>query len=108
MRQASKASPRWAHDAATTTARSPIRQVADAVHGRDGLDRVLLRDCLRDAAQFGLGRRVRDIGQPGDRMAVVMVAHGSGEDRDPARLGRHHGGLNLIHRQWGIAQRDQA
>ena len=35
-REASYAWPRWAADAATTTATSPMSQLAGAVHGREG------------------------------------------------------------------------
>src|SRR5450631_117992 len=83
-------------------------QVPDTVHGRERLHRVLPRDVLGDPAQLRLGRRMRAVGQAGDRTVVVVVAHGAREQRDPARAVCHDGGLHLIDRQRRVTQPDQA
>ena len=60
-RAASNASSRCGAETATTTAMSPIVELADPMDGRDGLDVELGRDLLGHLAHHGLGGRVRAV-----------------------------------------------
>jgi hypothetical protein len=83
-------------------------QVAGAVHDGDTQDALeLLRDQPGDPAQFGLGGRVRAVGQAGHALVVVAVPDRSGEQRDAARAGARDRGPDLVDGQFGIPDGDQ-
>src|SRR5215218_908805 len=61
------------------------REVPDAVHGRDGADRMPGRNFSSDVPQPLLHRRVRRVGQRLDLALVVDVADGADEQAGPSR-----------------------
>ena len=80
-RAASKAWPRWAAAAATTTARSPISRQPDAVHRRHRGHRVPFdhrTDHVPEPVERG---RVRGVVEVRHRLRVVVVAHRPDEER---------------------------
>src|ERR1700759_5453006 len=60
-------------------------QVTDPVYRGHPERGELLRDLPGHPAQLGLGGRMGLVAEAGDRLAVVVVPHGPGEQRDPAR-----------------------